>query len=400
MTSKANTNLPKYFWVLALLSSGLIAQTNTEVFLMSLDVIDGKKKLGVAQNISVNYGYDNQPSFYNDNLVLFSSTRSGQTDIASYALNRQEKSWMTDTPGGSEYSPTKIPGKKRISAIRLDEDGLQRLYSYPMENGKVKELIPDLKVGYHVWHDPDIIVCTVLVENRMDLVIANLKKNKHYIVYKNVGRSLHKIPNSQLVSFVSRNDDGNFIRSLDPISGSTEVIAKLPDNVEDYCWLLNGDLIAGQENRLLEFQPGKSTEWTQFHRFLRSDIGNISRIAVNSLSTRLAIVAAESSEIPVQAQLDAYNARDIDKFLEPYADDVQVYDYPDKLLYEGKEIMRRNYDSFFRSTPDLHCELKNRIIIRNKVIDEESVTANGRIFHAVAVYEIENGKITKVMFIR
>jgi hypothetical protein len=118
------------------------------------------------------------------------------------------------------------------------------------------------------------------------------------------------------------------------------------------------------------------------------------------MGNRLAIVAAESSEIPVQAQLEAYNARDIDKFLEPYAEDVQVYDYPDKLRYVGKEIMRRNYDSFFRSTPDLHCELKNRIIIRDKVIDEESVTANGRIFHAVAVYEIKDGKISKVMFVR
>lgn len=391
--------MPAYWWVLALLSSGLFAQTNTEIFLIPLENNEGEKKVGVAQNISNNPGYDNQPSFYNDNLLIFSSNRNGQTDIASYIRDQKEKIWISDTPGGSEYSPLKIPGKKRISSIRLDEDGLQRLYSYPLENGKVKELLPELKVGYHVWFNKDIIVCTVLIENRMDLVVAKLREKNRYTVYKNVGRSLHKIPNSQLVSFVSRDDQQYIVRSLDPVSGTSEVITELPDAVQDYCWLPDGTLIAGQENRLMEFRPGKSEEWSQFHRFIRSDIGNISRITVNNQGNRLALVAEASAEIPVQAQLEAYNARDIDKFLEPYAEDVQVYDYPDKLRYVGKEIMRKNYNAFFRSTPDLHCELKNRIIIRDKVIDEESVTANGRLLHAVAVYEVKNGKIVKVMFI-
>ncbi|MCX2720255.1 nuclear transport factor 2 family protein [Lentiprolixibacter aurantiacus] len=392
--------MPKKIWVFALLSSGLFAQTNTEVFLIPLEITGGKKMVGVARNISNNPGYDNQPSFYNDNVVLFSSNRYGQTDIAGYTRNKKEKTWITDTPGGSEYSPLKIPEKNRISAIRLDNDGLQRLYSYPLEKGKEKELLADLKVGYHVWFDEDIMVCSVLIEDRMDLVVANIKKNTRYTVYKNVGRSLHKIPNSQLVSFTSRDEEGFAIRSLDPVSRANEVITELPEGVQDYCWLPDGTLIAGQQNRLLEFQPGESAEWSQFHRFIRPDIGNISRITVNSKGNLLALVAEASSEIPVQEQLEAYNARDIEKFLEPYAEDVQVYDYPDKLRYVGKETMRKNYSAFFRSTPDLHCELKNRIIIQDKVIDEESVTANGRIFHAVAVYEVRNGKITKVMFVR
>ena len=257
MTKTTNLKVSPFLWALLLLSSALFAQTNTEVFLIPLEITEGQKKVGIAQNISNNPGYDNQPSFYNDNLVLFSSTRNGQTDIASYARNRKEKSWITDTPGGSEYSPLKVPGKKLVSAIRLDEDGLQRLYAYPLEEGKgkVKELLADLKVGYHVWFNADIIVCTVLTENRMDLVVANLKKNTHYTVYKNVGRSLHKIPNSQLVSFISRDEKGLYIRSLDPISGNSEVITELPEGVQDYCWLLNGTLVAGQKTGYWNTSP-------------------------------------------------------------------------------------------------------------------------------------------------
>jgi hypothetical protein len=40
------------------------------------------------------------------------------------------------------------------------------------------------------------------------------------------------------------------------------------------------------------------------------------------------------------------------------------------------------------------------MVIGNKVIDEEYITANGNHFSAIAIYEIENGKIAKVTFIR
>jgi len=55
---------------------------------------------------------------------------------------------------------------------------------------------------------------------------------------------------------------------------------------------------------------------------------------------------------------------------------------------------------FFENTPDLNAEIKNRIVIGNKVIDQESVTANNIVFDAVAIYEVDNGKIDKVTFIK
>lgn len=105
-------------------------------------------------------------------------------------------------------------------------------------------------------------------------------------------------------------------------------------------------------------------------------------------------------EVLAQKQLEAYNAHDIDAFLEPYADDVEIYGFPDKLLYKGKETMRKDYGEFFKNTPKLHCELKNRIIQGNRVIDKEYVTGAGKPFEAVAVYQIENNKIKKVYFIQ
>ncbi len=100
-----------------------------------------------------------------------------------------------------------------------------------------------------------------------------------------------------------------------------------------------------------------------------------------------------------QRQLNAYNFRNIEAFLEPYADDVEVYSYPNTLLYKGKDNMRKRYSKMFENTPKLHCELKERIVQGNIVIDKERVQFGDKIVEAVAIYHIENDKIKKVYFI-
>lgn len=103
----------------------------------------------------------------------------------------------------------------------------------------------------------------------------------------------------------------------------------------------------------------------------------------------------------VQMQLDGYNARDIDMFLAPYSDSVKIYMYPDQLRSQGIESMRQSYGKMFASTPDLHCELANRVVMGNTVIDHERVVIRkGQPeVEAIAVYKISDGKIAEVRFI-
>ncbi len=102
-----------------------------------------------------------------------------------------------------------------------------------------------------------------------------------------------------------------------------------------------------------------------------------------------------------QQQLDAYNARDIEAFLAPYNEEVEIYNFPNELLYKGKATMRNNYATMFDNTPDLHCHLVNRIILGNTVIDQERVEAfsGGQIIEAIAIYKIKDDKIAQVYFI-
>ena len=190
------------------------------------------------------------------------------------------------------------------------------------------------------------------------------------------------------------------IKSLNPITGSTQKIAEAFQNEEDICWADENTLLTGSGKSLLQFDTQNGVAWETLIRFQEEEINNISRIAVNKSRTRLAFVAEESPRIIVQKQLEAYNARDIDAFMDTYSEDIRLYNFPNDLISEGKENMRGRYASFFENTPDLNCEIKNRMVIGNKVVDEEYVRINGSFISAVAIYEVENGKIVKVTFLR
>lgn len=119
------------------------------------------------------------------------------------------------------------------------------------------------------------------------------------------------------------------------------------------------------------------------------------------ISVSLSAQEKTKAEQLAQQQLDAYNKRDIDAFLLPYADSVAVYMYPDQLMYKGKETMRQQYAEMFKQTPDLFCKLQNRIVLANTVIDHELVTFNKAqpAMQAIAVYTVDKDKIVAVRFI-
>lgn len=108
------------------------------------------------------------------------------------------------------------------------------------------------------------------------------------------------------------------------------------------------------------------------------------------------------SEKLAQEQLDAYNNRDIEAFVLPYAENVKVFNFPSELLYEGLEKMYDLYGRMFARTPDLHCKLVNRMVMGNTVIDQEEVTItkNELPMRAIAIYKIIDGKIAEVYFVR
>lgn len=271
-------------FLLCFVFSGLWAQGETDVYLIDLTTDHP-----TPTNISRNLGYDNQPSFWDNDYLLYTRTRAGQTDIVRYHLNSKKTEWLCDTPQGSEYSPLGIPESNAFSAIRLDTTGLQRLYRY--DNKGLSSLIhPDLKIGYHRWISVTSLLCTVLVEDHMNLMLVLPDKSSTLIAEK-VGRSLHRIPNTKQFSFIQQKEGKSVLSSYDPTTQLIQSLLTLPEGVQDVAWLASGTLIFGQGDRLFQWDPTTSTEvgiWKKLE-----GINNISRLAVSPNGKMLALVGEE-----------------------------------------------------------------------------------------------------------
>lgn len=166
---------------------------------------------------------------------------------------------------------------------------------------------------------------------------------------------------------------------------------------------INGAKILGADDELGTVRIGKKANLVLLDANPVEDIENVTKIntVINKGMVFLPDELLKDSPADLaQRQLNAYNLRNIEAFLEPYAEDVEMYSYPETLLYKGKGTMREQYTGMFQKTPNLHCELKGRLVQGNIVIDKERVTfANGTV-EAIAIYHIENGKIQKVYFIQ
>lgn len=109
-----------------------------------------------------------------------------------------------------------------------------------------------------------------------------------------------------------------------------------------------------------------------------------------------------SPEAIIKGQLDAYNARDIERFMSFWAEDAEIYAHPDTLLTKGHAQIRERHLIRFQE-PDLKARLISRTVIGTRVIDTESVTRNfpegvGRI-DVIGIYEIEGETIKRAWFI-
>ena len=104
---------------------------------------------------------------------------------------------------------------------------------------------------------------------------------------------------------------------------------------------------------------------------------------------------------PVQAQLDAYNARNVDAFVRCFAPTIICEDGVGKRLFIGNATMRERYAALFAESPNLHCEVRMRLRIGEYAIDEVDVTGpDGEIVHAVVIYHVKGNLITHIRFLR
>ncbi len=269
------------------------AQSNPEVYLGDFSLTDEGFEISNLINISNNPGYDNQPSFVpNMSAVLFSSQRGESTDIKMYDYELNSTVWLTESEGG-KYSPTTMPDEDFFSAIWLKPDGEQLLWKFPFTEGEPSVLVPDEVIGYHSWFD-DHTLYTFVLGDTFTFVEFDLENDRRTVIATNPGRSIHKVPETNEVSFIDKNEPTQWlVKTYDPDSKRMTTLTRTPDGSEDMFWINSGSFLIGTNNGLMLWKEGHG--YTAPVPIFDSN-GVISRISLSSDRTKIAIVFAESEE--------------------------------------------------------------------------------------------------------
>ena len=268
-------------------------QPAPDIYVATLSTSRTAVSVGAPMNITDRAGYDNQPSFSSDGTaIFFTSVRDdAQADIYRYDISRKATTRITKTAPESEYSATSIDGGRAISVIRVERDSAQRLWRFPLDGSAPSVILERIRpVGYHAWADDRTLALFVLGSPN-SLQLADVQSGAADTIARGIGRSLHRIPGTQRVSFVRKVSGTEWwIESLDPKAREATRLVRLPQGIEDYVWLPDGSIICGRGSELLRWTFG-ADDWKQIVDFGSARVGGITRLAVSPRGDRLAFVA-------------------------------------------------------------------------------------------------------------
>lgn len=102
-----------------------------------------------------------------------------------------------------------------------------------------------------------------------------------------------------------------------------------------------------------------------------------------------------------QAQLDAYNAQDLDAYCGFFTEDVVVANLNGDITGQGVQAYRDRYAAAFVQFPKNRADLLARIVVGDTVIDHERVDRGDGVtppFEVAAIYTFRGDKIARVDF--
>jgi hypothetical protein len=263
----------------------------TDIYLFDFD-IKSNNILSNGKNITKREGYDNQPYFSHDsNSIVYSSILDKQSDIYKYDLKSSQISQLTNTSDVSEYSPIFTPNSNDMSVVMVEKDGSQRLWKYSPD-GVSKLVIEDIApVGYYSWVNENIVSMFVLGEHNT-LHIMDKLTGQHNVVKADIGRSIHKIPNKNAISFVHKINKKTFvIKSLSIDNLKEEDIITTLNGSEDYVWTPDGKILMGNKSDLFIFDPKIDKTWKKIVNLKNLGITDILRLAISPDGKKIALVS-------------------------------------------------------------------------------------------------------------
>jgi len=251
--------------------------------------------LGQPINLTDREGFDNQPAFLFDGSgILYSSGEGFDINVWVHTFEDGVRRQLTHS-FEREYSPAPIPGLDAFSAVRVEEWGEQRLWSFDAD-GNGPELLCEWvdRVGYYTWVDTKLVALSILDEDEpselrlADPTIGWVERDPTAI---DIGRSIHFVPTRNSVSFLEHDRDGETISELDLLTRETRRIVNNPQGSLDHAWGPDGALFATTGSSILRFVPDTDTDWVEIANYEGQPFHKLSRLAISPGGDRLVFVA-------------------------------------------------------------------------------------------------------------
>jgi len=123
------------------------------------------------------------------------------------------------------------------------------------------------------------------------LYLIDLQQQTQTVIAENIGRSLHKIPGTNLLSYVDKSVEPWAIVSYDWQNKTTTRLTDCLPGAEDLAWAPNRTILMGTESKLYRWTEGGA--WSLLADLDSSGIKGITRLAINSDGDKIALVVAE-----------------------------------------------------------------------------------------------------------
>lgn len=274
------------FFILIVSIISLHAQLpNTNIYLFNYKISNETLVLSNGKYLTAfnPNGYNNQPSFINDDEILISSNHFDptQTDVIKLNHRLNKLTRVTATRQG-EYSPTLLPNRRDFSVIRevLGGEVNQILWKYPItQSHQGKLALPDERtVGYHSWINGSELA-TFLVGDPHQLVVHNLIDGTRQFITNNPGRAL--ISQAGMLYYVQKTTDNTwYIKVYDPLTGESEIVSKTIPGAEDMAMLSNGSILMTSGSLLYMLNPVEGSSWVEVADLAPLGLNNLSRLSI------------------------------------------------------------------------------------------------------------------------
>ena len=242
-------------------------------------------------------GYNNHPNWADRN-ILYASVKlpeMAQPEVYRFDLSDNSRTRLTQTEAG-EYSPKKMTGGSRFSAVRQEyvgQDTVLRLWEFPADlsdNGK--PVLPGISgVGYYEWLN-NAQLALFMVASPNQLVLASTGGDTPRTLATNTGRAFTRLTNGNLVYVDKSSTPYTLVeQNLYRLEDAPRVIAPMARETEDFIVLPDGTFLAGSGSRLYRLTPTDgSGQWREVVDLSFYGFQRISRLAFNG-QNQLALVA-------------------------------------------------------------------------------------------------------------